>query len=219
MTKRVILFCLLLSLFGCAHFRYEAGKELKKHEIESSRLSSYDLVIGIQFKDKTETEIAKSVKGNLVSEIAQWLVNSLDKGKAFKEVVNLNENEAEDVDVILAGIIESIRVEEPGISGDSIALAFVSVLALVFEHYTVPKVIDSSATVNFQLIEPKTYEPLWSKLITETVSDKIRLSQSNKLIFTSVTKTVEALLTDTDLSEALTRMGQNQLPLPAIAAQ
>ena len=185
----------------------------------SSRLSSYDLVIGIQFKDKTETKIAKSVKGNLVSEMAQWLVNFLDNGKAFKEVVNLNENEAKDVDVILAGIIESIRVEEPGISGDSIALAFVSIVALVFEHYAVPKVIDSSATVNFQLIEPKTYEPLWSKLITETVSDKIRLSQSNKLIFTSVTKTVEALLTDTDLSEALTKMGQNQLPLPAIAAQ
>jgi hypothetical protein len=215
----VILFCLLLSLFGCAHFRYEAGTELKNHEIESSKLSSYDLVIGIQFTDQTEREITEAVKGDLATEMAQWLVNFLDKANAFKDVVNLNENEAEDVDVILAGIIESIQVEEPGISGDSIALAFVSIVALVFEHYAVPKVIDSSATVNFQLIEPKTYVPLWSKLITETVSDKIRLSQSNKLIFASVTKTVEALLKDTDLSEALTKMGQNQLPLPAIAAQ
>jgi hypothetical protein len=133
--------------------------------------------------------------------------------------VNLNENRTEDVDVILKGIIESISVEKPGISGVSIALAVVSLLALVFEHYAVPKVIHSSATVNFQLIEPKSYKLLWNKLITERVRDKIRLSQSNKLIFTSVTKTVEALLTETDLSEALTKMGRKQFPPPAVAAQ
>ena len=75
------------------------------------------------------------------------------------------------------------------------------------------------SVVNFQLIEPKSYKLLWNKLITERVRDKIRLSQSNKLIFTSVTKTVEALLTETDLSEALTKMGQNQLPPAAVAAQ
>jgi len=217
--KRVILFCVLLSLSGCAHFRYEAGKELKNHEIESSRLSSYDLVIGIQFKDQTQREITEAVKGDLASEMAHWLVNFLDEGEAFKKVVNLNENRTEDVDVILKGIIESISVEKPGISGASIALAVVSLLALVFEHYAVPKVIHSSATVNFQLIEPKSYKLLWNKLITERVRDKIRLSQSNKLIFTSVTKTVEALLTETDLSEALTKMGRKQFPPPAVAAQ
>jgi len=217
--KRVILFCVLLSLSGCAHFRYEAGKELKKHEIERSRLSSYDLVIGIQFKDQTQREINKAVKGDLASEMAHWLVNFLDEGEAFKKVVNLNENRTEDVDVILKGIIESISVEKPGISGVSIALAVVSLLALVFEHYAVPKVIHSSATVNFQLIEPKSYKLLWNKLITERVRDKIRLSQSNKLIFTSVTKTVEALLTETDLSEALAKMGRKQFPPAAVAAQ
>ena len=217
--KRVILFCVLLSLSGCAHFRYEAGKELKKHEIERSRLSSYDLVIGIQFKDQTQREINKAVKGNLASEMAHWLVNFLDEGEAFKKVVNLNENRTEDVDVILKGIIESISIEKAGISGASIALAVVSLLALVFEHYAVPKVIHSSATVNFQLIEPKSYKLLWNKLITERVRDKIRLSQSNKLIFTSVTKTVEALLTEADLSEALTKMGRKQFPPAAVAAQ
>jgi len=177
------------------------------------------LVIGIQFKDKTETEITEAVKGNPASEMAHWLVNFLDKGKAFKEVVNLNENETEDVDVILRGIIESIRIEEPGISGHSIALAVVSVLTLVFEHYAVPKVIDSSATVNFQLIEPESYKLLWNKSITERVKSKIRVSQSNKLIFTSVTKAVEALLTETDLPEALAKMGRKPFPTPAVAAQ
>lgn len=177
------------------------------------------MVIGIQFKDKTETEITEAVKGNLASEMAHWLVNFLDKGKAFKEVVNLNENETEDVDVILKGIIESIRVEEPGISGHSIALAVVSVLVPIFEHYAVPKVIDSSATVDFQLIEPESYKLLWNKSITERVKSKIRVSQSNKLIFTSVTKAVEALLTETDLSEALTKMGRKPFPPAAVAAQ
>jgi hypothetical protein len=215
----VILFCLLLSLFGCAHFRYEAGTELKNHEIESSKLSSYDLVIGIQFKDQTEREITEAVKGDLAAEMAQWLVSFLDKAKAFKDVVNLNENEVEDVDVILAGTIESIRVEEPEISGDSIALAMLSVVALVFEHYAVPKVIDSSATVDFQLIEPDSYELLWNKSITERIKSKIRVSQSNKLIFTSVTKAVEALLTESDLPEALAKMGRKQFPTPTVAAQ
>jgi hypothetical protein len=215
----VILFCLLLSLFGCAHFRYEAGTELKNHEIESSKLSSYDLVIGIQFTDQTEREITEAVKGDLATEMAQWLVNFLDKANAFKDVVNLNENEAEDVDVILAGIIESIQVEEPGISGDSIALAMLSVVALVFEHYAVPKVIDSSATVDFQLIEPESYELLWNKSITERIKSKIRVSQSNKLIFTSVTKAVEALLTESDLPEALAKMGRKQFPTPTVAVQ
>lgn len=216
--KRVILFCVLLSLFGCAHFKYEAGKELKKHEIERSRLSSYDLVIGIQFKDQTEREITKAVKGDLASEMAHWLVNFLDEGEAFKKVVNLNQNKNEEVDVILKGIIKSIWVEDPGISGASIAVAVFSVLALVFEYYAVPKVIDSSATVNFQLIEPKNYKLLWSKLITESVRDKVRLSQSNKLIFTSVTKTVEALLTETDLPEVLSKMGRKQFPTATAAA-
>jgi hypothetical protein len=213
--KRVILFCVLLSLFGCAHFKYEAGKELKKHEIESSTLSSYDLVLGIQFKDQTEREITKAVKGDLPSEMAHWLANFLDEGEAFKKVVNLNQNKNEEVDVILKGIIKSIWVEEPGISGASIAVAIFSVLPLVFEYYAVPKAIASSATVNFQLIEPKNYKLLWSKLITERVRDKIKLSQSNKLIFTSVTKTVEALLTETDLPEALTKMARKQFPTAA----
>lgn len=177
------------------------------------------MVIGIQFKDKTEREITEAVKGNLASEMAHWLVNFLDKGKAFKEVVNLNENETEDVDVILRGIIESVRVEEPEISGTTIALAILSVLIPIFEHYAVPKVIDSSATVDFQLIEPVSYKLLWNKSITERVKSKIRVSQSNKLIFTSVTKAVEALLTETDLPEALAKMGRKPFPTSAVAAQ
>lgn len=219
MTKRAILFCLLLSLCGCAHFRYEAGTELQNHEIESSRLSSYDLVIGIQFKDQTEREITEAVKGDLAAEMAHWVANFFDGSETFKKVVNLNENKTADVDVILRGIIESIRIEEPEISETSIALAILSVVALAFEHYTVPKVIDSSATIDFQLIEPESYKLLWNKSITERVKSKIRVSQSNKLIFTSVTKAVEALLTETDLPEALAKMGQEQLPTPAVAAQ
>jgi hypothetical protein len=217
--KRVILFCVLLSLFGCAHFRYEAGTELRNHEIERSRLNSYDLAIGIQFKEQTQGEITKLVKGDLASEMAHWLVNFLDEAEAFRKVVNLNQNKTEDVDIILEGVIKSIQVEEPGISGTSIAVAVLSVIPLVFEYYAVPKLIGSSATVNFQLIEPQNYELLWNKLITEKVRNKIILSQSNKLIFTSVTKTVEALLTQTDLPEALAKIERKQFPTPAVAAQ
>jgi hypothetical protein len=218
-TKPVILLCLLLSLSACAHFRYEAGTELKNHEIESSTLSSYDMVIGIQFRDQTEGEITEAVKGDLAAEMAQWVANLFDGSKTFKTVVNLNENRTEEVDVILRGIIESIQIEEPGISGKSIALAIISVVALVFDHYAVPKVIGSSATVDFQLIEPESYKLLWNKSITQRVKSKIRVSQSNKLIFTSVTKAVEALLTETDLPEALAKMERKPFPTQVIAAQ
>jgi hypothetical protein len=177
------------------------------------------MVIGIQFRDQTEGEITEAVKGDLAAEMAQWVANLFDGSKTFKTVVNLNENRTEEVDVILRGIIESIQIEEPGISGKSIALAIISVVALVFDHYAVPKVIDSSATVDFQLIEPESYKLLWNKSITQRVKSKIRVSQSNKLIFTSVTKAVEALLTETDLPEALAKMERKPFPTQVIAAQ
>jgi hypothetical protein len=80
-------------------------------------------------------------------------------------------------------------------------------------------VIGSSATVDFQLIEPESYKLLWNKSITQSVKSKIRASQSNKLIFTSVTKAVEALLTETDLPEALAKMERKPFPTQVIAAQ
>jgi hypothetical protein len=81
------------------------------------------MVIGIQFRDQTEGEITEAVKGDLASEMAQWVANLSDGSKTFKKVVNLNENKTEEADVILSGIIESVQIEEPGISGKSIALA------------------------------------------------------------------------------------------------
>jgi uncharacterized caspase-like protein len=217
--RKVIMFSVLLSLVGCAHYKYEAKEELGKQRIESSRLSRYDLVMGIQFKDQTEREVTEAVKGDLALEMADWFVSFLDEGRNFKKVVNLNQSAAEEVDVILKGTIKSITVEEPGISGTSKALAIFYGVAPVLEHYAKDKVIDSSATVSFQLLEPRNHRLLWNRLVTEKARDKIPLSQSNKLIFASVTKTVESLLTETDFPEALERIGGAQPSTAALATK
>ncbi|MCK4814699.1 caspase family protein, partial [bacterium] len=208
--KKVILFSILLALLGCAHYKYEAKEELKKQVIDSLRLSRYDLVIGIQFKDQTARGTTEAIKGDLASEITNWFVNFLEEDKNFKKVVNFNQNKSEEVDVILKGIIKSIRVEEPGISGASKALAIFYGVAPVLEHYTISKQIDSSATIKYQLIEPKTYKLLWNKLITEKVREKMPLSKSSKLIFASITKTVETLLDETEFPEELNKIAQKQ---------
>ncbi len=217
--KKVILFYILLTLFGCVHFKYEAKEELRKYKIQSSRLSRYDLVIGIQFKDQTARKTTEAIKGDLASDVSDWLVNCLDENRNFKKVVNLNKNKAEEVDIILRGIIKSIRLEEPGISGTSKALAIFYGVAPVLEHYADSKQIDSYATIRYQLIKPKTYELLWDKLITERVRDEIPLSKSGKLIFASITKTAEILLTETEFPQKLDKICQKQEPAVKVATK
>ena len=214
--RKMILFSVILSLVGCAHFKYEAKKELGKRTIQSSRLSSYDLVIGIQFKDQTEREIIKAVKGELALETAEWFVDFLKEDRNFRRVVNLNQNPTEEVDVILRGTIKSITIEEPGISGTSTALAIFYGVAPVVEHYAKSKTIYSFATLNFQLLEPTSDKLLWNKIITERARERVTLSQSNKLIFASVTKTIESLLSETNFPEALDSFGTAQQPTVAV---
>ena len=206
--KKLITCCLLLSFFGCVRFHYEAKEELGKRTIESSMLSKYDLTIGIQFKDTAMSESTKDVEGDLALETAEWLANFLAEGNNFKKVVNLNKNKDEEVDVILRGIIKSIRLQGEKISDTSKALAIFYGVAPVLEHYAVRKKVESSAIIRFQLIEPKSHNILWDKIVTEKARDTIQLSRSSKLIFASIAKTVETLLNETELPEELTKISQ-----------
>jgi hypothetical protein len=217
--KKVILFSILLAVQGCAHFKYQSKKELKKQKIEGLGVSRYDLVIGIQFKDLISGETTEAIKDDLASEMANWFVNVLDEGNNFKKVVNLHENKGEEVDVILRSIIKSVKVEKPGISGTSKALAIFYGVAPVAEHYGMSKQTDSTATLRFQLIEPKTNKLLWNKLITEKVRERIPLHKSNKLIFASITQTVETLLTETEFSEELNKIGPQKRPTVTVATK
>ncbi|MBC8358196.1 MAG: hypothetical protein H8E54_04510, partial [Candidatus Aminicenantes bacterium] len=138
--KKVILysisFSILLGLLGCAHTQYVANLELRKHVIDSSRLPKYDLVIGIQFTDETPSEATKSIKGDFAAEVTNWCVKSLEEDKIFKRAVNLYKNKSAEVDVILKGIIKSIKVDEPGISGLSSVLAIFYGIAPMVEFYS-----------------------------------------------------------------------------------
>ena len=203
---------------------YEAEKELKKRQIVRSRLAHYDAVIGIQIKDTMSQADTKYIKGDLANEMARWLVNFFEEGKNFKQVVNLHEDKTTDVDLIFQCYLKSIRLEEPGISGISKALAIFYGIAPTFEHYAIRKTIDSTATVRFQLLEPKTYTLLWDKVISEKVRDEIQLSRSSRLIFDSIAKTVEVLLAETEFPEELRKLsGQTRItaaaPLPAEQVQ
>ena len=210
--KRVILFSILLALLGCTHKKYVANIELKKHVIDSSGLSKYDMVIGIQFKDESSRETTKAIKGDIASDVSSWLVNSLREDEIFKKVVNLNKDKGEEVDVILKGLIKSIKMEAPGISGGSKALAIFYGVAPVLEFFSSKKNIKSSATIKFQLIEPKTYNLLWSKVLEESVTEKITLSKSRRLILASITKTVEAVLTETEFPQELNKVALTVRP-------
>jgi hypothetical protein len=210
--KRVILFSILLALLGCTHKKYVANIELQKHVIDSSRLRKYDLVLGIQFKDESSRETTKAIKGDIAADVSSWLVNSLEEDAIFTKVVNLNEDKSQEVDVILKGIIKSITMEAPGISGGSKALAIFYGVAPVLEFFSKKKNIKSSATIKFQLIEPKTYNLLWSKVLKESVTEKITLSKSRKLILDSITKTVEAVLTETEFPEELNKVALTVRP-------
>jgi hypothetical protein len=204
--KKIIVVCIVLLLCGCMRATYEAETELKKRQISSSRLSHYDAVIGIQVKDATPGASTKHIKGDLAAEMARWLADFFKEGHNFKDVVNLHEDTATDIDLILQCYIKSIRLEEPGISGISKALAIFYGIAPTVEHYAIRKTIDSTATVRFQLQEPKTYKLLWNKVISEKVRDEIQLSRSSQLIFDSVTQTVETLLNSSEFPEELRKL-------------
>ena len=103
-------------------------------------------------------------------------------------------------------------MEAPGISGGSKALAIFYGVAPVLEFFSSKKNIKSSATIKFQLIEPKTYNLLWSKVLKESVTEKITLSKSRKLILSSITKTVEAVLTETEFPEELNKVALTVRP-------
>ncbi|MGB2764529.1 MAG: caspase family protein [Candidatus Aminicenantaceae bacterium] len=221
--KKVILysisFSILLGLLGCAHTQYVANLELRKHVIDSSRLPKYDLVIGIQFTDETPSEATKSIKGDFAAEVTNWCVKSLEEDKIFKRAVNLYKNKSAEVDVILKGIIKSIKVDEPGISGLSSVLAIFYGIAPLIEFYSSRKPISSSATVKFLLIEPKTNNLLWSQVIEETAGERIPMAKSSKLIFASVTKTVESFLTETDFPTELNKVTPTVRPAEMGAAK
>ena len=164
--KKLIVFCVILTLWGCMRAHYEAEKELKKRPIISSGLAHYDAALGVQVKDTTPREDTKYIEGDLPNEMARWLVDFFEEGQNFKQVVNLHEDMTTDVDLILQCYLKSIRLEKPGISGVSKALAIFYGIAPTFEHYAIRKTIDSTATVRFQLLEPKTYTFLWDKVIS-----------------------------------------------------
>jgi len=197
---------------GCMRANYEAEEELKKRPITSSRLERYDLVLGIQVKDTTPRADTEHIEGDLAFEMAEWLVDYFEEGQNFKQVVSLNDDPTIRVDMILQCYLKSIRLEEPGISGVSKALAIFYGIAPTFEHYAIRKTIDSTAMVRFQLLEPNTYRILWDKVVSEKIRKEIQLSRSSQLIFDSVTKTVETLLTETEFPEELSRLsGQAQI--------
>jgi len=206
--KRTIAVCMLLSLFSCVRFDYQAKEELKKRTIESSRLTKYDFVLGIEFKDTAVSETTKDIEGDLALELAAWLTNFLVEGDNFKKVVNLNKDKNEEVDIILRGIIKSVELEGEGVSSTSKSLAIFYGVAPVLEHYAVRKRIESSATVRFQLIEPKSYKVLWDKIITEKSRDLIQSSKASKLVFASISKTVETLLSETEFPQEMNRINQ-----------
>ena len=191
---------------GCFRLSYDAKEEFKGQTLKSSRLSSVEITIGIQFKDETARSDTENISGDLASEVADWLTNRLTEEKKFKNVVNLNKNKSEDVDVVLRGIIKQIKLENPGISGTSKVLAIFYGVAPIVEHYAVTKKIESTAVIRFQLLEPNSYNLLWDQLLTEKISDNIQLSRSSKLIFATITKTVEVLLTETRFPEELKKI-------------
>ncbi len=208
--KKVILFLILLFLLGCVHYKYEAREELDKYEIDSSMLSTYDLAIGIHFKDQTTKTASEFIKGDLALEVSNWFVERLEKKNHFKTVANLNANKTEEVDIILKGIIESIRLKEPGISGASKALAILYGVAPIVEHYGDAKTVDSYATIKYQIIDSKSYKLLWNTSITERVRDEIRRPESAKLVFASIVKTAEVLLTETAFPQELDNICQEK---------
>jgi len=206
LMKKILLLSLVVLLSGCFRLSYDAKEEFKSQMLKSTRLSNVDITVGIQFKDETAKGDTENISGDLASEVADWLTNRLNEEKKFKNVVNLNKNKSEAVDVILKGIIKQIKLEDPGISGTSKVLAIFYGVAPVVEHYAVTKRIDSTAFIRFQLLEPSSYKLLWDQLLTEKVSDNIQLSRSSKLIFATLTKTIEVLLTETRLPEELKKI-------------
>jgi len=217
--KKVILFCVLLALIGCMHTKYVANIELYRKVIDSSKLPKYDLAIGIQFKNESPRETTKAIKGDLASEVSSWFVYSLEEDKVFKKVVDLNREKGEEVDVILKGVIKSIMLDAPGISGASQALAIFYGIPPLIEFYSARKQVTSSATIKFQLIDPKTYNLLWSKVIQERVQERITLSKSKRLILDAVAKTVGAVLTETEFPEELNKIALKVSPAAMDAAK
>jgi len=201
--KKILTLSLLLLLAACFRYSYDAKEEFKGQVINDSKLSSIDMTIGIQFNDETAKSDTQNISGDLASETASWLTNYLSEEKKFTKVVNLNKNKDEEVDVVLKGIIKQINLEDPGMSDTAKKLAFFYGIAPLVEHYAAAKEIDSTAVIRFQLLEPKSQKLLWDQLLTKRVSNRIQLSKANKLIFATITKTIETLLTETRLPEVL----------------
>lgn len=201
--KKIIVSILLL-LSGCVTLTYDAKEEFKNKHIPAGLINAkFDLVVGIQFIGQGTYS---GLKGDLASETASWLTNILEEGKYFIKVVNLNQVKNEKVDVILRGIIRSVDVRTPEISGTSKVLGIFYGVAPVLEHYAISKGIESTAIVRYQLIEAKSDKRLWEKVIKERAGDSLSSAKSNKLIVASVTKTVEGLLAETEFHAELKKI-------------
>ena len=206
MTK-LVPFIVLLALFGCVHYDYKASEELKRHPIDNSRLSGYDLTIGVQCKDKTVSDAIRRVEDDLAAEFSVWLSDFLDQDKKFKKVVDLNKHPGEQTDVILKCLIKSLIIEEPGVSVTSKVLAIFYGVAPVLEHYALPRKILASATIRYQLIDQKSQKIIWEQTLTEKNKENTELASSGKVVFAAIAKTAEALLTETRFPEELTKIG------------
>ncbi len=203
--KWQILPILIMLIAGCTHNVAPARQELLGYTPTGSRLEEYDLSIGIKFVNQVHNKTTRLIKGDLAAELSVWFVKYLKDNKIFTEVVNLNASGRKDVDIELEGVIKSLNVHDPGISGTSSALALFYGIAPMVEHYMVTKDVESTATVAFQLTNSKTDELLWATSLTESALKNVTLSDLGRAAFASLTKTVSTLLSDRSLHTHLSR--------------
>jgi uncharacterized caspase-like protein len=208
--KHLMIILIFLTVIGCTQQQFEAKDELSKRPSIQSGLGQYDLTLGVRFKDLSALNKRIAIKDSLASETCKWLVAFLEKRRHFKSVVNLDANPAASVDVVLRCTIRSLTLEDPGISTTSKTLGIFYGVAPVVEHYGIEKEVSSSATVNFQLIDPTSRDILWDKTIIERVKSYVTLNESTKVVFDSVIGAVQTLLMETKLSIKLSEAGNRR---------
>jgi len=198
-------------LTSCTHHVVPARQELLDYIPTDSRLEKYDLSIGIEFVNQVNNKLTKLIEGDLATELSFWFVEYLEDNEVFAEVVNLNTSHKKDLDVKLKGIIKSLNVHDPGISEVSSALSILWGVAPTVEHYMIKKEVESTATLNFQLINPRTNEVLWDTSLTESATKTITLEELSRATFASITKTIATLVNEADLHEHLSGIHSEHL--------
>ncbi len=209
--KKHIVLILIMIIAGCTHEIMPARQELYDYTPTGSILEKYDLAIGIEFVNQVNNKTTKLIEGDLATELSIWFVEYLEDNEVFKEVVNLNTSYKKDLDVKLKGVIKSLNVHDPGVSGVSSALGFFWGVAPTVEHYFIEKDIESTATVQFQLINPVTNELLWNTSITESATKTVTLSELSRTTFASLTKTISTLVSEPSFKKHLAEMHSKHL--------